>query len=87
MHQKVAELEVEAQEHVYIYCCLPFFHLISSVVRTLSKLPGDRKCFRLVGDVLVERTVNEVVPALEQNKAAVYEICVLTIHVLDLTND
>ena len=28
----------------------------------------DRKCFRMIGGVLVERTVGEVLPALEQNR-------------------
>jgi hypothetical protein len=28
----------------------------------------DRKCFRLVGDVLVERTVGETMPAVAKNK-------------------
>ena len=31
----------------------------------------DRKCFRMIGGVLVERTVNEVLPALEQNREQV----------------
>ena len=30
-------------------------------------MEGDRKCFRMVGGVLVERTVKEVLPALETN--------------------
>ena len=29
----------------------------------------DRKCFRLVGDVLVERSVGETIPAVAKNKA------------------
>lgn len=28
----------------------------------------DRKCFRLVGGILVERTVKEVVPAVKTNR-------------------
>lgn len=38
------------------------------VIETLKEVEKDRKCFRLIGGVLVERTVNEVLPALEQNK-------------------
>lgn len=33
----------------------------------MSKLEGDRKAFRLIGGVLVERTVGEVLPAVQQN--------------------
>ena len=32
------------------------------------QVDGSRKCFRLVGGVLVERTVKEVLPALVQNQ-------------------
>merc|ERR1712098_509355 len=35
---------------------------------TLDGVSGDRKCFRMVGGVLVERTVKEVVPALINNR-------------------
>eukprot|EP00092_Neocalanus_flemingeri_P022842 GFUD01024767.1.p1 GENE.GFUD01024767.1~~GFUD01024767.1.p1 ORF type:complete len:136 (-),score=52.45 GFUD01024767.1:182-589(-) len=38
------------------------------VIETLEGVPGDRKCFRMVGGVLVERTVTEVVPALINNR-------------------
>ncbi len=41
------------------------------VLETLKDVDKDRKCFRMIGGVLVERTVNEVVPALEQNKEQV----------------
>jgi prefoldin subunit 2 len=37
------------------------------VVDTLSKLNNDRKAFRMVGGVLVERTVGDVLPAVTQN--------------------
>lgn len=37
------------------------------VLDTLEPLPGDRKCFRMINGVLVERTVKDVVPALRTN--------------------
>ncbi|KAI8488731.1 PREDICTED: prefoldin subunit 2-like [Branchiostoma belcheri] len=51
---KCSELEMELNEH-------------RLVVETLKDVDGDRKCFRMVGGVLVERTVKEVLPALEHN--------------------
>ena len=30
-------------------------------------MPGDRKCFRMINGVLVERTVSDVLPALQTN--------------------
>ena len=38
-----------------------------AVIKALSNLDPDRKCFRLVGEVLVERTVSEVLPAVSAN--------------------
>lgn len=38
------------------------------VLETLEPLSGDRKCFRLINGVLVERTVKDVVPALKTNQ-------------------
>ena len=35
------------------------------VLDTLAPVPKERKCFRLINGVLVERTVGDVVPALE----------------------
>ena len=46
--------------------CLPPFS-IRLVLETLVPLPGDRKCFRMINGVLVERTVKDVVPALKTN--------------------
>lgn len=37
------------------------------VLDTLEPLPGDRKCFRMINGVLVERTVQDVIPALRTN--------------------
>ncbi|KAJ1913656.1 Cochaperone prefoldin complex subunit [Tieghemiomyces parasiticus] len=52
--QKIGELEMEVDEH-------------KLVIDTMKPLNTDRKCFRLVGGVLVERTVGEVLPALTTN--------------------
>ncbi|KAG5461877.1 MAG: hypothetical protein BJ554DRAFT_5865 [Olpidium bornovanus] len=41
------------------------------VIDTMVPLNPDRKCFRLVGGVLVERTIKEVLPALEANRSGV----------------
>ena len=37
------------------------------VIDTLEPLPGDRKCFRMINGVLVERTVKDVMPQLTTN--------------------
>ncbi|XP_060678240.1 prefoldin subunit 2 [Hemiscyllium ocellatum] len=55
MAGKGAELEQEVAEH-------------GLVIDTLAEVNPDRRCFRMVGGVLVERTVREVLPALESNK-------------------
>ncbi|KAK3383114.1 Prefoldin beta-like protein [Lasiosphaeria ovina] len=52
--QKIGDVEQEAEEH-------------KLVLDTLGPLPGDRKCFRMINGVLVERTVTDVIPALETN--------------------
>ncbi|NWY07782.1 PFD2 protein, partial [Nothoprocta ornata] len=52
---KAAELELELNEH-------------SLVIETLRAVEAARRCYRMVGGVLVERTVKEVLPALESNK-------------------
>ncbi|KAL2016426.1 hypothetical protein VTK56DRAFT_3547 [Thermocarpiscus australiensis] len=52
--QKIGDVEQEAEEH-------------KLVLETLEPLPGDRKCFRMINGVLVERTVKDVIPALRTN--------------------
>lgn len=37
------------------------------VLETLTPLSGNRKCFRLVNGVLMERTVSDVLPVLQTN--------------------
>ena len=50
-------------------------HLIvdvfSVVIETLKTVDSSQKCFRMVGGILSERTVKEVLPALENNKVQV----------------
>jgi prefoldin subunit 2 len=50
--QKIGDIEQETEEH-------------KLVLETLEPLPGDRKCFRMINGVLVERTVQDVVPILK----------------------
>lgn len=49
----------------------PRFWVRRLVLTTLDEAlvhEPDRKCFRLIGGVLVERTVKDVVPALQTNR-------------------
>ncbi len=48
---KLQELKLEVSQH-------------EMVIKTLQPMDTGRKCFRLVGDVLVERTVGEALPAI-----------------------
>lgn len=41
---------------------------------TLKDMPGDRKCFRMVGGVLVEKTVSHVIPALQTNSQGLTQV-------------
>ncbi|KAI6163146.1 Prefoldin subunit-domain-containing protein [Pisolithus thermaeus] len=61
---KIGELEQEAEEHTLV---------LATLDEALAKEP-DRKCFRLIGGVLVERTVKEVVPALRMNRDGIRKV-------------
>ncbi len=52
--KKLGELDSERNEH-------------SLVVTTIKDLDSKRKCFRKIGGVLVERTIGEVLPAVQRN--------------------
>ena len=56
--QKLTELETDRNEH-------------RLVEETLKPLDPDRRAFRLVGGVLVERTVGEVLPSVITNRSNV----------------
>ena len=53
--RKIAEFEVDRNEHIL-------------VEETLKPLDGSRRAYRLVGDVLVERSVQEVLPSVTSNR-------------------
>ena len=51
-----------------------FFFFYRLVIETLDPLPKDRKCFRMVNGVLVERTINDVLPALKTNSDGLKQV-------------
>ena len=51
---KMSEIDLERKEH-------------ELVVEALKEVDGTRRCYRMVGGVLVERTVADVLPALNTN--------------------
>lgn len=58
---KISELQMDRSEH-------------ELVVSTLEGMDKGRKCFRMIGGVLVERTVGEVLPAVKDNHKWLTEV-------------
>ncbi|XP_071863736.1 prefoldin 2 [Bombus fervidus] len=67
MANKLSEMEMELNEH-------------KIVIDTLKNIEPKRKCYRMTGGVLCERTVEDVMPALVTNKEQL-------IKVIDALND
>ncbi|KAM0329789.1 hypothetical protein ACHAQA_003953 [Verticillium albo-atrum] len=59
--QKIGDVEQEAEEH-------------KLVLETLQPLAGDRKAFRLINGVLMEQTVQDVMPALKTNSEGLKKV-------------
>ncbi|XP_014211922.1 prefoldin subunit 2 [Copidosoma floridanum] len=55
MISKISEMEAELNEH-------------KIVIDTLKNINPTRKCYRMIGGILCERTVEEIMPALISNK-------------------
>ncbi|KAK4684768.1 prefoldin subunit 2, partial [Tremellales sp. Uapishka_1] len=62
--QKIGELESEMDEH----------SLVLSTLKPLVPTNPTRPCYRLIGGVLVQRTVKDVVPALETNYQGIQNV-------------
>merc|ERR1712216_25122 len=58
---KIAEMNTEKNEH-------------EMVVKTLGPLDPNRKAWRMVGGVLVERTCGEVLPAVQEGLVKITEV-------------
>ncbi|CAA0834754.1 Probable prefoldin subunit 2 [Striga hermonthica] len=61
IYSKITELEMEVSEH-------------SLVMSAIKPLDPSRRCYRMIGSVLVERTIQEVLPAVQRNKEGLDEV-------------
>ncbi|XP_015609331.1 prefoldin subunit 2 [Cephus cinctus] len=67
MANKLSEMEMELNEH-------------KIVIDTLKNVDPKRKCYRMIGGILCERTVEDIMPTLVSNKEQL-------IKVIDALND
>eukprot|EP00262_Sarcandra_glabra_P016311 TRINITY_DN527_c0_g1_i1.p1 TRINITY_DN527_c0_g1~~TRINITY_DN527_c0_g1_i1.p1 ORF type:complete len:150 (+),score=27.28 TRINITY_DN527_c0_g1_i1:108-557(+) len=61
LYSKITELDMEVSEH-------------SLVIGAIQPLDPSRRCYRMIGGVLVERTIKEVLPAVQRNKEGLEEV-------------
>ena len=61
LQSKEIQFELDLQQH-------------ERVLSSIESLPEDRKCYRLVGEVLVQMTIGQARPALEQQKNSLAEL-------------
>eukprot|EP00897_Mesotaenium_endlicherianum_P006334 jgi/Mesen1/5729/ME000029S05038 len=61
LYSKITELEMELTEH-------------NLVIGAIEPMETSRRCYRMLGGVLVERTVGEVLPAVQRNKQGLQEV-------------
>ncbi|XP_014471463.1 PREDICTED: prefoldin subunit 2 [Dinoponera quadriceps] len=61
MANKLSEMEMELNEH-------------KIVIDTLKNVDPKRKCYRMIGGVLCERIVEDVMPALVTNKEQLMKV-------------
>ena len=60
--QKTQDLEMDLKEH----------DLVLSTLTTIND--KSRRCYRMIGGVLIEHTVGEVIPALENNREQIHNV-------------
>jgi len=60
--QKTQDLEMDLKEH----------DLVLSTLSTITD--KSRRCYRMIGGVLIEHTVGEVVPALQSNREQIHNV-------------
>ncbi|XP_020261286.1 probable prefoldin subunit 2 [Asparagus officinalis] len=61
LYSKITELEMEVSEHTL-------------VIGAIEPLDPSRRCYRMIGGVLVERTIKGVLPAVQRNKEGLEEV-------------
>ena len=58
----------------FLYFLYANFSNSRLVIETLEPLPQNRKCFRMVNGVLVERTIKDIIPSLKTNSDGLKQV-------------